>query len=58
MTISFHKYGEYFPGSGDVMVGFYVTMLSFQDTGIDATPCVFLPMFYRTWVSNGADITR
>lgn len=41
MTVSFHKYGEYFPGTGDIRVGHLVALLKafglttfFQDTGI------------------------
>ena len=26
MTVSFHKYGEYFPGTGELRVGFLITL--------------------------------
>ena len=37
MTVSFHKYGEYFPGTGDLRVSF---------------PCFFINYFYLLYLNH------
>ena len=32
MTVSFHKYGEYFPGTGDLMVRTFFVSLAYHTT--------------------------
>lgn len=45
MTVSFHKYGEYFPGTGDLMVR--------NNTFISTTTCYYMITYqlvgYWTW---------
>jgi len=41
MTLSFHKYGEYFPGTGDLRVNFSSLLCSVLSYAVDDahTPC-------------------
>lgn len=42
MTVSFHKYGEYFPGTGDLRVSIGIFLVYFVDVNHQVTSeCVF-----------------
>lgn len=47
MTVSFHKYGEYFPGTGELRVGAFASFLTTLDS-----------YFHRTLASQRGNITR
>ena len=47
MTVSFHKYGEYFPGTGELRVGVLASFVATVDT-----------YTHRTLASARGNITR
>ena len=47
MTVSFHKYGEYFPGTGELRVGALASFVTTADTHT-----------HRTLASARGNITR